>query len=339
MIESGRTNAVPKTMIALCIGLFVMRAAAVFYGTCVHQAQVGEIAWQKPKPIDTKSRDLLAKPMLYFFYDSSDQFHTIIAEIYESMLFHNREIANLIEREFTPVKVAMNGEKSDPVAKSLNDGLSVYAYPSIYIALANGQRVQNTTWQSDRMFHAFLADSLDTAKSKAAGAFMMAADWERAVKAYERRNTGAFHGAYSSQWDAICWSFALRHLKNESKAKEVLAAVQGKNQLPKFIAGNEDWPEPCVNYLLGKISKEELKKLASSEGDRYGYKGVLVHYVCGEDLLLKGDKDEAIKELKQAVSDRDSSYNTAANYARGELRCLGVKVPNSKKDVDDDFSY
>lgn len=120
MIETGRTNAIPRTLIILCIGLFVMRAVAVFYGTYSQQAPVNLIAWQQPKPIDKSRRDLLSKPYLYFFFENSDQLHSIIGQVFESMLFQNREVARLIKTEFNPVKVAINEDKPEGVSKSLD---------------------------------------------------------------------------------------------------------------------------------------------------------------------------------------------------------------------------
>ena len=37
MIEPGRTNIIPRTLLILCIALFVLRAGAVFYGTYFHK--------------------------------------------------------------------------------------------------------------------------------------------------------------------------------------------------------------------------------------------------------------------------------------------------------------
>ncbi len=334
MIEPGRTNAVPRTLIALCIGLFFLRASAVFYGTYYQKTPVNLISWQQPKPIDRSRQDLLSKPTLYFFYDTSDQFHTITAQVFESMLFHNREVARQINSEFIPVKVSLNEEETDALANSLSKSFSVYSFPSVYIALPNGKQVSHTTWNSDRMFQAFLNDSLITAVSKAAAEAMRTADWSLAIKAYERASKENFHGSIPNPSDAINWSIALRHQKNEARAKEVLEAELRKNKLPKIIASKDDWPVPCIDYLLGKISRDELMKKATGESDKYGYKGSTLHYVLGENLLLDGRQEDAIKELRIAAEDTRSPYLYSAKYARAQLRALGEKVPEEKEDED-----
>lgn len=339
MIESGRTNAVPKTLIILCIGLFVMRAAAVFYGTFFQQPPAKLIAWQVAKPIDKSRRDLLSKPYLFFFYEDTNQLQQITAQVFENMLFQNREIAHLIKSKFNPVKVAINENKDDGVAKSLNQTLSVYRYPSVYIALPNGTIVQNTSWQSDRMFQAFLGEALMSAGADAATESMKLADWGLACEAYER----AYHvkniSNFSNLTDAIYWSIALRHEKNDTRAKAVLEAERNRHRMPMFLAGKNDWPAPCADYLLGKISRDELLKMATAEGDKYGYKTNLVHYVCGADLLLRGKKEEAIKELKIAAIRRSTIYLHSAIFAGAELQALGETLPETEKKDTADYRH
>ncbi len=335
MIESGRTNVVPKTLIVLCIGLFLMRAAAVFYGTFFQQPPAKLIAWQEPKPIDKSRRDLLSKPFLYFFYENSDQMQRITAQVFENMLFQNREIAHLIKSEFIPVKVAINDSKNEGVAKSLNQSLSVYHYPAVCIALPNGTEIQSTSWQSDRMFHAFLSEAMTAAISQAANDSMKSGDWETACQAHERASRRQGFSTFTTLSNAISWSIALRHQNNETRAKEVLEAERKRPRVPIAIAGKNDWPTPCADYLLGKISRDELMKKATEEGDKYGYKTNLAAYVCGSDLLLRGKKEEAIKDLKAAAAKRSVSYLYPAIFASAELKAIGEPLPEAdKKDTD-----
>ncbi len=334
MIEPGRTNAIPKTLIILCIGLFVMRAAAVFYGTFFQKAPVNLIAWQQPKPIDRSRRDLLSKPYLYFFFENNNQMNSITAQVFESMLFQNREVARLIKNDFNPVKVAVNGVKADGISKYLSDSFTLYRYPLVYIALPNGKPVHNTSWQSDRMFHAFLSDALMSAITKVTVEAMKSADWALACKAYERANREHHISTWADFNEAIYWSIALRHQKDESRAKEVLEAERNKHRFP-FTTAKHDWPAPCTDYLLGKISRDELMKTALAEGDTRGYKALLVHYVCGADLLLRGQRDEAIKELKLAAAKPSSTSLYPAIFARAELQAIGEHVPKVDREDDD----
>ena len=336
MIEPGRTNSIPRTMLILCIGLFVMRTAAVLYGTFCQQAPVSLISWQQPKPLDKTRKDLLSKPYLYFFYEESDQLHSITNQVFENMLFHNREIARLIKSEFIPVKVAVAKDKEDGLPKSLSNSFAVYSYPAVYVALPNGKHVQNTSWQSDRMFHAFLSDALLSTITRAANDAMLSADWALACEAYERASHDQRNSNFSNLTEAIFWSIALRHQKNETKAKEVLEAEQRKQKLPSFLAGEGDWPAPCADYLQGKISRDDLVKSVTTQGDKYGYKAVMVHYVCGADLLLRGKKEEAIKDLKLAGAKRSLNYLSSASFACAELRALGDTSPSVER--GDDFS-
>ncbi len=336
MIEPGRTNVIPRTLLFLCIGLFIVRASAIFYGTFFQPPQTNLIVWQQPKLIDKTRKDLLSKPYLYFFYENKDQLHSITGQVFESMLFHNREVANLIKTEFIPVKIGISGDKTDLISKSIGNSFSIYRYPCIYITLPNGKQVQNTGWQSDRMFHAFLSDALLNTVSHAASEAMKGGDWALASKAYEESIRHPHMRNFSNIGEAVYWSIALRHLNNETRAKEVLETARRKNKLQQLVAGKDEWPTPCADYLLGKISREELAKQAATSGDRWGYRKALVQYVCGADLLLRGKRDEAVKDLRIAATSSTASYLDTGDFARAELRAIGEKVPEIEK-ADHDF--
>ncbi|HNB22100.1 MAG TPA: hypothetical protein PKZ32_06780 [Candidatus Melainabacteria bacterium] len=331
MIEPGRTNIVPRTLIALCLVLFCMRAFAIFYGTYSHKSTEKLITWQKPAPIDNSRRDLLSKPTLYFFYENDNQIQKVTAQVFESMLFHNREVGHLVTSEFVPVKVPVTSNNVEP-AKSLSTKLSVYSYPSILITLPNGKRVHRTSWQSDRMFQAFLKDAMANASSKAALEAMQRADWPLACEAYSKAFSFRPHTAFFSKFDSINWAIALRHQHEEAKAKEVLEAAAKKRGLPDFITGKTAWPQPCVDYLLGKISAEELAK--KDPEDKHDYKVPLVRWVIGEKLLLDGKREAAISELKQSAATKEP-YVPAAKYARAQLRQLGEKVADESEEEAD----
>lgn len=331
MIEPGRTNLIPKTLLGLCIALFIMRASAVFYGTYFQKAPAKAITWQQPKPIDRSRRDLLSKPTLYFFYEDYSPLQKVTAEVFESMLFQNREVARLVKDEFIPVKVAINTSNSEP-AKSLTNTLGVYQYPSIYITLPNGKSIHQVSWQSDRMFHAFLNDALIARAPKAAGAALENLDWALACEAYELAFKEHAYSPYSGICDEIYWSIALRHQNNEAKAKQVLEREWKERRIPEFIRGKEDWPKPCIDYLLGKITAEELEKKATL--DPHSYKKALSQYVIGENLLLQGKRDEAIKALKLSAEASKAYYMHDSKYARAQLRQLGEKVEDEKEESD-----
>lgn len=334
MIEPGRTNIIPRTLLILCIALFVLRAGAVFYGTYFHKGPDKLITWRQPKPLDRSRRDLLSKPTLYFFFEDDNPLQRVTAEVFESMLFHNREVAQLVNDEFVPIKVPVTSNNAEP-AKSLSTALGVFSYPSIYVTLSNGKKVHRTSWQSDRMFQAFLKDALISSLSKAGKEAMEHADWTLASEAYEKTSNVKVHSPFFNKFDAINWAVALEHLNQTAKAKEVLEKESKTRRLPEFIAGKDGWPQPCIDYMLGKISAEKLN--TKDPVDKHDYKAPMIHWVIGEKLLLEGNKEDAIKELRLSSAASKSSFVPAAKYARAQLRQLGEKVEEEKE--EEDYSY
>jgi hypothetical protein len=337
MIEPGRTNVVPLTMLLLCIGLFLSRTAAIFYGAFFQPALDNMISWNQPKPLDKSRRDLLSTPTLYFFCDTSDQVNQIWTQILDNMLFHNQEIATLIKEKMIPVKVVLHGENSDALSKSLKDSLHVTSCPAICLALPNGKLVNSASWQSDRMFVAFLKDGLKRKSYTAALEAMRNNDWVGACRAYEIVQRESKDDIRFDLYDKVYWSIALRHIKDETKARAVLEDALKRTRKSFKLDKKDNWPEPCVDYLLGNLSYDELMKAAAANKKKSNYHDETVHYICGVKYLLDGNDKLARKELRMVAENQGARYLYAAKFARAELRALGEKFPE-RDDDDDDLS-
>jgi len=253
------------------------------------------------------------------------------------MLFHNREVAAIIKRSTIPVKVVLKGENSDALSKSLKGSLRVTTTPAICLALPNGKKVDDTSWQSDRMFVAFLKDALKRQSRSAAFEAMRKNDWPLACKAYEIDHKDSANALRVDLYDTIYWSVALRHNNDDTTARKVLEEALARTKKSFKFDQKDNWPEPCVDYLLGNISYDELMKLSATNKTKHSYRDETAHYVCGIKYLLDGNKELAIKELRKIADDRGARYLYSAKFARAELRALGENYP--EKDEDDDLSY
>lgn len=333
-IERGRTNVVPLTLLIACIVLFLLRGAVVYYATFFHSVPEKMIAWGQPKPIDKSRTDLLATPRLYFLCDTGDQWNKIFTDIYDSLLFQNREVAALINKTYIPIKVELKGEKSDALSKSIKSTLRATYCPGVYITLPNGAVVDSTTWQSDRMFVAFLKDALRRSSHTAAFEAMRKADWTVACRAFQLDYDAKSIDETVDLYGAIYWSFALRHKNQEEKARKVLEDALRRNKKALIFDKDDTWPEPCVHYLLGDLTHAELMKKAAAYKKKNRYQDETARFVYGVNLLLAGKTELAKTELKKVAENRDSAYYYSGKMARAELRALGENYPEQEEEEE-----
>lgn len=254
------------------------------------------------------------------------------------MLFHNREIAQLLKEAVIPIKVTLKGENSDALSKSLKNSCHILSTPAFCVTLPNGAIVDSTSWQSDRMFVAYLKDAVKRSLNKAAVEAMKRNDFALACRAFEADYKNNVNNNRFDLYDTMYWSIALRHQKDDTKARNVL--IEARDRYSKYFKfdKNDNWPEPCINYMLGEISQEELMKKASEKKEKYSYKEDTARYICGTKFLLEGNVELAKKELKPVADSTSARYHTAAKFARAELRALGEHYPE-KAEEDDDSSY
>lgn len=347
MTESNRTNSLPRTLLVACLVLFLMRVIAIYYAVyCPPPATRNTLTWQEPKPIDVNRQDLLSTPILYYFCDMSDQFTVIFTDLFEDSLFNNRELVDFIKAHFKTVKVEHRSKVEGQLSDEIIDKYSVTTYPHVVIALPNGKEVSGSGWSSDRLFLAFLKDGAQNCNLTAAREAMMKGIYAVASEAYAREDSdkALLYGQDGPLAHAIYWSFALRHEKKDDQARSVLKnalarcdsvkpalPLQFRRQLWRWLGSKgRPWPIPCVRYLLGEISVDDLIKQA--EKDHWQTSEVTnVHYVCGVNARFDGDLEAAKKHLRMACS-KKSERSDDYNFARRELEEMGEQVAHSDKD-------
>src|SRR5262245_40502998 len=134
-IEPERANAVPRTLLLLCVVLLILRLGVISYGTwCPPPPPAKLLTWQDPAPVDPDRKDLLSTPMLYYFCNTHDMMNSFWTRLFESALFNNREVVEAINKNFQSVKVDFNPDKPDALAKQLSDKFSVSIYPNVVVA-------------------------------------------------------------------------------------------------------------------------------------------------------------------------------------------------------------
>ncbi len=333
-IERGRTNVVPPVLLTACVVLLFMRGVSIFYATFYHKAPEKIVAWQQPKALDKSRRDLLSRPSLYFFCDNSNQFNSIMTQLYDNMLFQNREIVSMINESVIPIRVVLNGEKSDALSKSLKNSLRISNTPSVCLALPNGAYVEGTAWQSDRMFVAFLHDAMEHSVRTAGFEAMRNTDWDTACRAFQLDFENKPSDELVDYYGTIYWSIALRHNHNDARAREVLQDALKRNKKALYFDKDDRWPEPCVHFLLGEINWDELKKRAAEYKNKHKYQAETAQYVYAVNLFLEGKTEQAKKELREVAENKDTRYYYSGKFARAELRALGETYPKEEEDND-----
>jgi len=80
-----------------------------------------------------------------------------------------------------------------------------------------------------------------------------------------------------------------------------------------------EWPEPVIQFYLGKSSSAEVLRLAKKQRTNL----CEAYFFLGEHFLIKGDKKKAIK-MFQLCLDTGNSDLREYNAAKGELALIGV---------------
>ncbi|HEX2385853.1 MAG TPA: hypothetical protein VHL99_04785, partial [Candidatus Binatia bacterium] len=123
--------------------------------------------------------------------------------------------------------------------------------------------------------------------------------------AYELRNDDVY---------AMLWLYMVM-MRTGNDGKATLSKISRE---VKF----EEWPGPVVEMFLGRITPQELLKLAKDANPaRQREKQCEAYFYGGQQLLIEGKKAEATKMLKAAVATNLTKF-VEYEGARFELQRL-----------------
>jgi hypothetical protein len=324
MIDSSRTNALPLWLLVLCVLLFFVRTGLIIYGSFFVPPKPNVVQWAKPQPIDDNRRDLLSKPTLYYFSDMRSLSSRFVDNLAQQSMLNNREVIHSLESDFVPVRVERREDQDDEVISSLIEKMNVDSYPYVVVCLPDGTRVSSSSWQSDRMFKAYLQDVQHQCIEEAAYQAMEIGNFPVASEAFSRFLTVATDLDKKSSWPYLYSWVALQHQKKDREAQEII-----DRGLQICEKANEDkWPVPCMKFLAGKINAAEVMKACNKDGDTGAVSAF--HYFAAEKFLAEGLIDEAKKEFRDTLKKGSDSYRQVL-FARKELKLMGEDVDEKKR--------
>ncbi|PWT96886.1 MAG: hypothetical protein C5B53_08800 [Candidatus Melainabacteria bacterium] len=332
MTELGRTNSLPRVMLVSCLILLLLRALVICYGTYFPPKRTQDLlVWQQPKPIEPNRKDLLSTPTLYYFCDEKNLLGIVLTNLFENTLFNNRDVVELIRNNFIPVKVERQENAPHQLFDDLSQKFSCEVFPCMVVTLSNGTKVSYTSWQSDRMLIAILKDALSQCSLSAAQEAMLKGNFGLACQAFAKIKSEKSDLRWTLSDDRLAntihWFFALKHERREKEAAAVLGETLSV-WLNRFPNHERIWPIPCLRYLAGQVSIDDVLK----ETDQYGGPLVTAHYVIGVQSELNGDLETARKHLRLAVAKKQDEDRDDYKLARAELRLMGEAVPSSEGD-------
>jgi hypothetical protein len=338
MISSGRTNLPSPILIVLCLALLAARIATIVFDTWYPPPAVNDISWQAvPTPGERSGKsDPNAKPTLYLFLNVTPPLGFIFAKVIDYSVLNNRQVVSFLKEHFVPVKVEWQSDKNSDQVDALRNRYSVRAnLPDFIVALPDGSFVADTGFTSDRGFELFLRRSLVHSYWVTAVEYMHKGEYKAAAELYGKWLRETSTGRYDKLNGAIYRALALGLATNAAAAKqaafESLAQLRdnnaGTNPLAVMVRQSSgsrlkgDWPEPCLRFLAGDMSEQDL--LSTSDGSLAETEA---RFVIGMMNLINGHISKAKEDLEFVV--KKAAHNSdEGQISRLQLAKLGIQLP------------
>jgi len=319
MINGGRTNIVPGSLIIACAVLMIVRCAVICYRTYFPAVSPRlSIVWQAPAELQPQRRDLLSRPTLYFFCDHSHPVASAISDLVAGVIFNNRQIVQYMQNNFRLIKVDSTSHNSDLIAQ-LSRKYHYYSLFKVVVTLVDGTKIDSCDFDSDRGFMIFLQNAYSERRFEtAAQTAMLDCDFKEASDAYEKIDPKRRFARAPDGYE-IYWCIALLRQHRDDEAKQIL-----EKSLASYRTHNSDdaYPIPQIRYLLGQLSQQQLIDRGK----------IPANYLIGEQLMLQGKTKQAAEKFRLAGA-KNQSYWLPCRLARAELLSLGQELP---KDTDED---
>ncbi len=281
------TSRTPLLLTITVILLVVLRIAVWSVETSKTQEPDG-IKWQEPSKADLAGiSDYQPKLVFYYFCEENSE---PCRRVNHGALL-NKNVVKLVNDSFLPIRVL--SQPGTELSKELQQRFGVSMCPAFVIALPNGNEIgmqEGYFGMSARNLLSFIKYCKQRKEYVAGLDYLSHDQYEQAAQALQtwfqtkdRFDSQALDGAL------FC---ALAHMMlfRENAAQQVLAKIRNSQ-----YENDSNWPQPLVQFLLGKLSATDLLRMCDHQDNRQSQS----LYFTGMIELRNGNLQGAVNNFRQ----------------------------------------
>lgn len=220
----------------------------------------------------------------------------------ERTTFRNASVIKEVNSDFIPVRVDITTDEDAKKAetKKLLDKNDVRSIPRVIVTLRSGENVYEDSYELQDNFPRLLEESKKEAENVTAELAFARGDYVEALRHVRPERLQGTKAV--APYRAATYIMAVHLLKKMHRDAEVEPmmgkTVETTNKLNPYQSSSykKEWLRDLNDYLRGKLSdKDVVEKAGSSSSGKYA-----AYMAIGLDKLMKGEKEPAIKNLREA---------------------------------------
>lgn len=306
----GTTTSTPVLLVVLAVLFFAARCFLVSRDLAHPQKPQYEIAWNQV-PLTGKNPD--NKPILYLFTSRA----LAPCQELEANTFTNKEVVELVESNFFPVRVedvGMMKQANQAVVDELEMKYRVSEFPKLVVALRSGRSVRDgAAIVRIHPVKDFLTGALVDVPYCEALDEACEGEYEKAERKFKK------YLSMSAPDDASrCWATVFRYvcLKFSGKDGEAQSFLDtGTKKLSQ-----RTWPYPVIAYFKGDLDYAQLEE--ATVKDFYSQGRSQLRAYAGLRLYFEGDKKAAREHLQWLVTQKETADSSLDKLARHALELM-----------------
>lgn len=220
----------------------------------------------------------------------------------ERTTFRNASIIKEVNSSFIPVRVDIttDADVNKPETKKLLDKNDVHSIPRVIVTLRSGENVYEDSYELQDNFPRLLEESKKEAENVTAELAFAKGDYTEALRHVRpERLQGTKPTTPYRAATYIMAVHLLRKMHREAEVEPMMnktVETTAKWNPYQSSSYKKEWLADLNEYLRGKLTdKEVVEKAGSSSSGKYA-----AYMAIGLDKLMKGEKEPAIKSLREA---------------------------------------
>ena len=270
------------------------------------------INWMTPDEYKKLSADPTKDKRQLVLYDFTASWCPPCKKL-ERTTFRNAGVIKEVNTSFIPVRVDLSTDEDmkKPETKRLVDKNDVNSIPRVIVTLRSGENVYEDSYQLHERFPEFLEDAKKEAENVSAELAFAHNDYAEALRHVrpERLQGTKPTTPYRAATYIMCVHL-LRKMHREAEVEPMMnKTVETTKKWNVYHSSSykDDWLNDLNEYLRGKMSDQALlEKAGSSSSGKYA-----AYMAIGLDKLMKGEREPAIKYLREAKVWAAKAYNNS----------------------------